>query len=99
VSPPRRGQPPDFLDQLEELYGDLNQDKGKLVWAGGVRESTPSNSSDEPTPSLSNHVGSSSVGKTNKHSGREYVVTSPIKKKTNSIEDSVREISKSIKSN
>jgi hypothetical protein len=67
------------------------------VWAGGVHESTPSNSSDEPTPSLSNHVGSSGVGKTSKRSGREYVVTR-VKKKTSSIEDSVREISGSIKS-
>jgi hypothetical protein len=68
------------------------------VWTGGVRESIPSNSSDEPTPSLSNHVGSSGVGKTSKRSGREYVITSPVKKKTSSIEDSVREISESIKS-
>jgi hypothetical protein len=47
---------------------------------------------------LSNHVGSSGVGKTSKRSGRDYVVTSPVKKKTSSIEDSVREISESIKS-
>jgi hypothetical protein len=65
---------------------------------GGVRERTPSNSNDKPTSSLSNHVGSSGVGKTSKRSGRKFVVTSLVKKKTSSIEDSVREISESIKS-
>lgn len=39
--PPRRGHPPEFLDQLEELYGDRNQDKGKLVWAGGFGKAPP----------------------------------------------------------
>jgi hypothetical protein len=47
---------------------------------------------------LSNHVGSSGVGKTSKRSGKEYVVTNPVKKKTSSIEDSVCEISESIES-
>ena len=61
------GNPPSFLDKLVVLYGHTPRDRGTLIWAGGVRERTPTLASDgTPLEMSQDHIGGSSVGQSSK---------------------------------
>nr|CAB3467575.1 unnamed protein product [Digitaria exilis] len=91
------GKPPPFLEELELLFGHTPQDRGTLLTAGGVRESTPTIGSDDTPQEISEDPHSASaVRNTSKRTGRDEVVDSPQKKKSASMEDYVKEISESV---
>ena len=92
------GDPPPFLDKLVVLYCHTPQDRGTLIWAGGVRERTPTLASDgTPLEMSQDHIGGSSVGQSSKRPARDIVVDSPRKKQsTSSLDDCMREIKETV---
>jgi hypothetical protein len=81
-------KPPPCLDLLFTLFGHLAYDRGTLTATGGHA------ASDETPPNLGTD---NSIGGSNKRQRGEEV-ESPMKKKTPSIEECVRDISESVKS-
>lgn len=94
---PQRGKPPQFLDELELLFGRTTQDRGVLLSAGGTREATPTAAWEEPAGSTPNQSQQHSSDRLRgKRPVREESVNSPQKKKTSSVEDCLREISAAV---
>jgi hypothetical protein len=70
-----RGKPPRFLNELEALYGDRNQNTGTFMSVCGIGVSTP------PHVSMPHkHIGSSSYHSCYKRDCRDQVVNNPQKK-------------------
>ncbi|RCV35194.1 hypothetical protein SETIT_7G221000v2 [Setaria italica] len=82
---PSSVKPPPFLDELYTLYGRDTQDRGTLLTAGGIREVTPS-------------VGTEASSAHNlfKRLSWEISVDGPSKRKSGSLEDYVRDLSKTV---
>ncbi|XP_072148404.1 uncharacterized protein [Setaria viridis] len=100
-SQPHSVKPPPFMDLLFELYGHEPQDRGTLLSAGGIREGTPSMGTegnfvdleDDPAPATSARV---SARAKSKRPVREYSVDSPTKKRSDNLEQYIRNLSESV---
>ncbi|KAL6870781.1 hypothetical protein ACP4OV_014629 [Aristida adscensionis] len=77
-----RGKPPPFLDELEELFCHTPRDRGTLLSAGGIHDSTPVDESEhtppQPQPTASN------ADQHGKRASRDETVDSPRKKRSTS---------------
>lgn len=94
AAPANCGNPPKFLDELEELFGRITQDRGVLLSGGGVRDRTPSFGTEDPaddTPTDLFAHGSDRYR--SKRPMQEVTVDSPRKKKSGSIETCLKDIS------
>jgi hypothetical protein len=91
------GTQPPFYEELNELFGHTIQDRGTLISAGGVRKATPTTESEDTPPFVSQDpIAASSVGPSSKRPVREEVVDSPPKKKSDSLEDCIRDMSETV---
>ncbi|XP_012699992.1 L10-interacting MYB domain-containing protein [Setaria italica] len=96
-SQPSSVKPLPFLDELYELYGRDPQDRGTLLTAGGIREATPSVGTEGNVADLyQDPIAASSAHNLSKRPSWEISVDSPPKKKSGSLEDYIRDISKTV---
>ncbi|XP_004964334.1 uncharacterized protein LOC101753103 [Setaria italica] len=80
-SQPTSVKPPPFLDELFELFGHEPQDRGTLLTAGGIRETTPSVGTEGSAADLDQDPPpASSARAMSKRSAREFSMDSPTKK-------------------
>ncbi|KAL6847244.1 hypothetical protein ACP4OV_023097 [Aristida adscensionis] len=86
-----RGKPPPFLEELEQLFGHTPRDRGTLLSAGGIRDSTPVDESEHTPPQA--QPTASNTDRHGKRACRDESVDSPRKKISTSIEDCIRDIS------
>uniref|UniRef100_K3Y268 Myb/SANT-like domain-containing protein n=1 Tax=Setaria italica TaxID=4555 RepID=K3Y268_SETIT len=96
-SQPTSVKPPPFLDELFELFGHEPQDRGTLLTARGIREATPSVGTEGNAADLDQHpLPASSARAMSKRPAREFSVDSPTKKRSDNLEQYIRELSDSV---
>uniref|UniRef100_K3ZF50 Myb/SANT-like domain-containing protein n=1 Tax=Setaria italica TaxID=4555 RepID=K3ZF50_SETIT len=95
-SQPSFVKPPPFLDELFELFGHEPQDRGTLLTAGGIREATPSVGTEGNAVDLDQDPPASSARAMSKWLVREFSVDSPTKKRSDNLEQYIRELSNTV---